>query len=105
MLIAEVALVQLRIVLRSASQDLNPTPETPILKLARWILCPASPQVLAVDIMYCHPAISEVSLRTCALLCLTAAYPPQLGVRAVELLSRRAAAGAGEGCADWTLEP
>ena len=52
-------------------------------------------QVLAVDIMYCHPHVSEVSLRTAVLLCLTAAYPPQLGVRAVELLSRRASAGAG----------
>ena len=49
-----------------------------------------------MDVMYFHPAVSEVSLRTAALLCLTAAYPPALGVRTVELLSRRAAAGAGE---------
>ena len=49
-----------------------------------------------MDIIYFHPSISEVTLRTAALLCLTGAYPPQLGVRAVDILSRRAIAGSGD---------
>ena len=44
-----------------------------------------APQVLAVDLMYHHPAVAEVTLRTAAMLCLAPAYPPQLGVHAVEV--------------------
>jgi hypothetical protein len=42
-------------------------------------------QILAVDLMYHHSAVSEVTLRTAAMLCLASAYPPQLGVHAVEV--------------------
>ena len=42
-------------------------------------------QALAVDLIYYHPAIQEVTLRTAAMLCLAPAYPPGLGVRAVEV--------------------
>ena len=35
--------------------------------------------------MYYHPVVQEVTLRTAAMLCLAPAYPPELGVRAVEV--------------------
>jgi len=45
----------------------------------------AAVQALAVDLMYYHPAIQEVTLRTTAMLCLAPAYPAELGVRAIEV--------------------
>lgn len=42
-------------------------------------------QALAVDLLFYHPAIQEVTLRTAAMLCLAPAYSPELGVRAVEV--------------------
>ena len=42
-------------------------------------------QALAVDLMYYHPVVQEVTLRTAAMLCLALAFPPELGLRAIEV--------------------
>ncbi|KAK9808862.1 hypothetical protein WJX72_005380 [[Myrmecia] bisecta] len=50
---------------------------------------PADCQTLAVDLLYFLPSISEVTLRTVALLALSSSYPIALATRAVAIVARR----------------
>ena len=61
-------------------------------------------QELAADLLFFYPAISEATARSCALVCLTDAYPQALAVRIIDVIAARTKSLSGSSSAGPAAE-